>query len=173
MRTMARRSWSAEFSDLLKFAAVVVGVLVVAYIGYVVFIAVMGNNPNDRRKTNLEIDTGQLDRGPGNSDGELSPNLVQSEPELVGWTAGTGLTARVSLLGQNDESACFEIMTGDVYVAEVMVGGEPTYVWTSPHGTPQSRICPVAVRSSSELRRWHTRTSASRSAAPWRTCSRS
>ena len=82
MRTMARRTWSAEFSDLLKFAAIVVGVLVVAYIGYVVFIAVMGTIQTTTN-TNLEIDTGQLDRGPGTATAVVA-NLVQSEPELVG-----------------------------------------------------------------------------------------
>ena len=121
MRTMARRSWSAEFSDLLKFAAIVVGALVVAYVGYVVVIAVLGTIQTTTN-TNLEIDTGQLDRGPGAPTAVVA-NVIQSEPELVGWSAGTDLTARVSLLDQQDGSACFEIMTGDVYVAEVTGGG--------------------------------------------------
>jgi hypothetical protein len=121
MRTMARRSWSAEFSDVLRFAAIIVGVLLVAYIGYVVVIAALGTIQTETN-TNLEIDTGQLDRGPGTPTAVIA-NLVQSEPELVGWTAGTDLTARVSLLDQNDETACFEILAGDVYVAEV-TGGE-------------------------------------------------
>ena len=148
MRTMARRSWSAEFSDLLKFAAVVVGVLVVAYIGYVVFIAVMGTIQTTTN-TNLEIDTGQLDRGPGTATAIVA-NLVQSEPELVGWTADTDLTARVSLLDQTDESACFEIMTGDVYVAEVS-GGEGQWAFVGiVHNTGPDQWAPVRGSVSSD-----------------------
>ena len=50
---------------------------------------------------------------------------------------------RVSLLDQNDESACFEIMTGDVYVAEV-TGGEGGWSFAGiVHNTGPDQWAPV------------------------------
>ena len=56
-------------------------------------------------------------------------------------------TARVSLLDQSDESVCFEIMTGDVYVAEV-TGGEGEWAFVGiVHNTGPDQWGRCEVRS--------------------------
>jgi hypothetical protein len=121
MPAMARQSWSAELSDILRFVVIVLGVLVVAYIGYVVVIAGLGSIRTESN-TSLEIDTGQLDRGPGTPTAVLV-NTVQNEPELVGWSTEADFTARISVLEESPDAACFEVMTGTVYVAEAVRSG--------------------------------------------------
>ena len=60
------------------------------------------------------------------------------------------LTARVSLLDQHDESACFEIMTGDVYVAEV-TGSQGEWAFVGiVHNTGPDQWAPVRGSVSSD-----------------------
>lgn len=121
MPIVTRRGWAAELPDVWRFLAVIIGTLVVFYIGYVVVMVALGTIRSETN-TSLAVDTGTLDRGPGTPTAAIV-DLLQTHPESVGWAEGQDLTARVDLLDQGDRVACFEIGTGDVHVAEVRRSG--------------------------------------------------